>query len=209
MKVLEELKKKAKLVDANIVLPEANIDDRVYKACKYILKHKLSRITVFGRSNQFDEDFKSDLCTIIDISRTKKVDSFANQLFELRKGKIASLEEAKALVKNPNYFACMLVYNKMADGVVIGAKYTTKDAIKPALQIIKAKDNKKVSGLMLLAREDHYPIVCSDVSLQIAPNEEELAEIAINAGEFAKKIGDECGKELVNESEISRVVLLE
>lgn len=185
MNFLLDLKKRAKQIDANIVLPEANLDERVYSACKYILKNKLSRITVFGKKTDFDEDFNTDFCTIIDLKATSRVDRYAKMLYELRKDKLTSLDEAKALVKQANYFACMLVVDGKADGVVMGAKYTTKDAIKPALQIIKSKG--KVSGLMTLYN-DKKQFVLSDVSLQVAPNAEDLADIANNAANFMDNV---------------------
>lgn len=187
MKFEQELRKRAKSVDANIVLAEANMDKRVYDACKYILKHRLSKITVFGKRSQFDEDFNSEDCTIIDLSRTKLIGKFAEQLYELRKDKIESVEVAKEMVKQPNYFACMLIRNEMADGAVMGAKFTTKDAIKPALQIIKTPKDSKVSGLILLIKDNIRPIILSDVSLQIKPTADELSGIALDAGKFMDK----------------------
>ena len=57
MKLLEELKQKAKNKDYSIVLPEANLDERVKQACAEILKSGLSKIIVFGKENEFPQEF--------------------------------------------------------------------------------------------------------------------------------------------------------
>ena len=73
MKILNQLKQKAKKINATIILPEANIDKRVYDACKIILKQKLCKIVVFGKSQQFDNSFKTSNCQIIDMTLTTKL----------------------------------------------------------------------------------------------------------------------------------------
>ena len=192
MKLLEELKQKAKNKDYSIVLPEANLDERVKQACAEILKSGLSKIIVFGKENEFPQEFLiSTNCKIIDIETDEKSEEFANQLYELRKAKGMTIEEAKKLIKQPTYFAMMLLKNNMADGVVAGAKYSTADVLRPALQIIKTKPNKNiVTGGMLMLKEDCKPLFFGDVSLIENPTSEQLSEIAIANAEFMQKVVD-------------------
>ena len=69
MKLLKELEQRAKRINATIILPEANLDKRVYSACQKILKKNLAKIIVFGKSNDFTEEFKTENCQIIEISK--------------------------------------------------------------------------------------------------------------------------------------------
>ncbi len=189
MQILKKIKSKAKKVDATIILPEANLDKRVYSACKTILKEKLCNIVVFGKESEFDKDFKNPHCQIIDISSNKDREVYAKQLYELRKEKGLTKVEATELVKNPAYFACMMIKNKLASGMVAGAKWSTGDTLRPALQIIKAKKGKNlVTGSMLLVKEDKKPLIFGDCALVQNPTAEELGEIAISNAELFEKL---------------------
>ncbi|MCQ2556286.1 MAG: phosphate acetyltransferase [Clostridia bacterium] len=189
MQILKKIKSKAKKVNSTIILPEANLDDRVYSACKIILKEKLSDIIVFGKVGEFDRDFKTPHCQIVDISASKNLEIYANQLYELRKEKGLTKVEATELVKNPAYFACMMLKNKLASGMVAGAKWSTGDTMRPALQIIKTKKGKKlVTGSMLLIKEGQKPLVFGDCALVQNPTAEDLSEIAVSNAELFEEL---------------------
>ena len=188
MKILKQLNNQAKEINATIILPEANADNRVYEACKIILKQKLAKIIVFGKAEQFDKSFKNKNCQIIDIDSYNKTD-FSNQLFELRQHKGMTRQKATALVKKPLYFAMMLLKNNLADGLVAGACNTTADVLLPALQIIKAKQNKSVvTGSTLMIKNGCKPLMFGDVSLIENPTSDQLAEIAISNAEFMQNV---------------------
>lgn len=108
---------------------------------------------------------------------------YSNLLFELRKEKGLTLEQAQTLVKEPNYLACLLIKNRDDSGVVCGIEYTTKDTLRAALQVIKAKKGSIVNSIMILEREDKS-IFMSDIGLTINPNAEELAKITYNSIDF-------------------------
>ncbi|MCQ2564801.1 MAG: phosphate acetyltransferase, partial [Clostridia bacterium] len=175
--------------NSTIILPEANLDKRVYSACKTILKEKLSDIIVFGKESEFDKDFKTPHCQIIDISASKDREIYANQLYELRKEKGLTKEQATELVKSPAYFACMMLKNKLASGMVAGAQWSTGDTMRPALQIIKTKKGRNlVTGSMILVKDGKKPLVFGDCALVQNPNAEELGEIAISNAELFEKL---------------------
>ena len=110
-------------------------------------------------------------------------------MYELRKNKGLTIEQASELIKTPTYLAMMMLKNNMADGVVAGAKFSTADTLRPALQIIKTKPNKSVvTGCTIMIKEDVNPMVFGDVSLIENPNVEELKEIAVSTGEFMDKV---------------------
>jgi phosphate acetyltransferase len=192
MKIMEELKQRAKSKDYKIVLPEANMDERVKNAVEQILKESISKVVVFGKESDFtSEILNNENCEIIDIENYKDLTLFASQLYDLRKAKGMTMEEAEKLVKLPLYFAMMLLKNNLADGVVAGAKYSTADVLRPGLQIIKTKPDKKVvTGGTLMLKEDCQPLFFGDVSLIEQPTSEQLAEIAVSSAEFMQKVVD-------------------
>ena len=190
MKILQELRNRAKSKDGIIVLPEANMDERVKNAAIQILNEDLSKIIVFGEENEFAQEMRENAnCQIINIKTSELKEKFAEQLYELRKEKGLTKEEAEKLVEMPTYFAMMLLKNDMADGVVAGAKYSTADVLRPGLQIIKTKPGKKVvTGGMLMLKENENPLFFGDVSLIENPTSEQLAEIADANADFMRKV---------------------
>ena len=79
----------------------------------------------------------------------------------------------------------------LADGMVSGAIHSTADTVRPALQIIKTKPGiSRTSGVFLMNREDtNHRLMFADCAINIEPNSQELAEIAINTAETAKVFG--------------------
>ncbi|KAB2333149.1 phosphate acetyltransferase [Cytobacillus depressus] len=113
------------------------------------------------------------------------IDEFIVAFVERRKGK-ASEEEARKILLDETYFGTMLVYRNKADGLVSGAAHSTADTVRPALQIIKTKEGvRKTSGVFIMVREDKKYLF-ADCAINIAPDSQDLAEIAIETAKTAK-----------------------
>ena len=189
MDLIKTIMKKAKSCDKTIVLPEAHEDERVKKAAEIILKKGLSKIVVFGKNEDYPIVFQNTNCTIIDVDNSELLEKFATNLYHLRKNKGLTIELAQELIKKPIYFAMMMVKEGYADGVVAGAKLSTADTLRPALQIIKTKPNKNiVTGSMIMTKKNAKTLLFGDVSLIENPNAEELGEIAVANAEFMHKV---------------------
>lgn len=135
-----------------------------------------------------EEETKNPL--VKDISRVviEKTDlsQYAQYLYGLRKEKGLSLEEANKLIKEPNYLVSVIVKLGHADGAICGIEYTTKDTLRPALQIIKtAKSSEIVSSVLILEKGDET-LFLSDVSLVIDPSSLELAQLTENIIDFVQ-----------------------
>lgn len=191
MDILKQFIEKAKEKKGKIVLPETLVDDRVMQAVEMIVDRKLSELVVFGKpENYSDKVVNSGLVTIIDIDTFEQFDDFANTLYELRKNKGMTIDLAKQTLKDPIYFACMLVKLNYADGIVAGAKYTTGDTLRPALQIIKTQPDKNlVAGSVLLIRNEAPEVMLfADASLNENPTAEQIVDIALGGAEFMETV---------------------
>ena len=189
MNIIRKLHSLAKAADGTIVLPEAHLDNRVLKAAKILLKKELCKLILFGTGEQYPKFISNNPnCTIIDIESSKLKTQLANKLFEIRKDKGLTKEEAKQLILNPIYFGTMLLKTNKADGMVVGAYFSSADALRPALQIIKTKPNANFATCsMLMIKKNFEPYLLSDISLMQKPNAEQLAQIAISNAEFMDK----------------------
>lgn len=191
MKVLNDILNRAQKKKGCIVLPEANVDQRVLSATKIIAQNGLSDLIVFGKVDEFPKEIRDcQRIKIIDLDSFQEIDNMAVALFELRKNKGLTLEGAYELLRQPIYVACMLLYLGYADGLVAGAKYTTSDTLRPALQIIKTEQGKNlVAGSVLLVRETApETLLFCDASLNENPTAEQLVDISIGGAEFVKNV---------------------
>jgi len=110
------------------------------------------------------------------------------QFVERRRGK-ATKEQAQDMLQDGNYFGTMLVYMGKADGLVSGAVHSTGDTVRPALQIIKTKEGvHKTSGVFIMVRDEERYLF-GDCAINISPNSDDLAEIAVESAKSAKLFG--------------------
>lgn len=139
---IKDVLARAKQHYKTIVLPEGE-DLRVLKAAHIINKDKICKIIILGDEAQIKADFAKngwDLTGIelINPATSPRLEEYASLLFELRKSKGMTEEEAKKTALIPNYFGTLMIKSGHADGMVSGANHSTADTVRPALQIIKS-----------------------------------------------------------------------
>ncbi|MDY4452026.1 MAG: phosphate acetyltransferase [Campylobacter sp.] len=182
-----------------VVLPESD-DERVLKAASKVLEIDGAKIILLGKKDEILARGGSlDLsgAQFIDISTSEYFDDFASTLFELRKAKGMSKDEAKELISRPEYFGTMLVYKGIAHAMVSGAKKTTADTIRPALQFVKMKDGiSTVSGAYVMVLEgqsekNERVWFFADCAITPRPSAGQLAGFAISTAKTAKSFGYE------------------
>lgn len=187
------LLKRAKKSLKTIVLPESE-DERILKASHIILQNNGANLILLGDENLIlsrASELNLDLtkAKFINLENNDFNEDFAQTLYELRKSKGLSLEEAKDLIKDRNYFGTMLVYKGIAHGMVSGAASTTADTIRPALQFIKTKPGvKSVSGAFLVSLDTKFQFF-ADCAINPNPSAEELAGIALTTANTASSFG--------------------
>ena len=193
MNFIENIKNRARQEIKTIVLPEAE-DLRTLKATQIALKEKYANIVLVGneeiiKQKAQENNVNIEGATIINPQTSENYEKYAQLLYELRKNKGMTIEQAKELVLNPVYFGILMVKDEetKADGLVSGAVHSTADTLRPALQILKtAPDTKLVSAFFVMVVPDceygeNGTFIFGDAGLNENPNPDQLSEIAISS----------------------------
>ena len=198
MSVLDSIKEKAKAYVKHILLPEGS-EERTVQAARIITDEKIAKVTLLGDEEEIKkvaEKFNVCLCGIDIINPLTDPDfeHYANGFYELRKAKGMTPEKARETIKNTLFYACMMIKEGKADGMVSGAINTTGNTLRPGLQIIKmAKGINTISSCFIMEipnKEygDNGLMLFGDCAININPNPDELASIAIATANTAKTL---------------------
>lgn len=185
---------KAKADRKTIVLPEGE-EDRIIKAVDYLLERDVVDLIIVGDENAILA--RGEELGLKSLSKAKfqamddeeVLTPMVAKLCELRAKKGMTEDQARKQLTDASYFGTMLVVLGLADGLVSGSVNSTANTVRPALQVIKTKPGTSlVSGAFLMCFKDHVAVF-SDCAINLNPNAEQLAEIAIQSAETAKAFG--------------------
>lgn len=197
MNISEKLRQRAKKEIKKIVLPEGE-EPRMIKAAEKIYEEGFAKLVFLGNEEKIRDiardsniNFPENI-EVIDPESSEKLHTYADIYYNLRKNKGMTIEEANRLLKDPLYFASLMVYQDDADGFVAGSINATGDVFRPALQTIKTSSNVNIvsSSFIMVVPGCKYGengiILFADCALFPDPNPEELADIAIASANTAK-----------------------
>lgn len=195
MTFIEEIKKRARKLNKIILLPEST-DERVIKAIEIIQNDQTitpaligNRIDAEKLAKKIGANIKWSKVKFFDPKNKSLLKKYATELYEIRKAKGLTLSDAQKLVEDINYFAVITLHLNKVDGIVSGATGSTAETVRPALQIIKTKEKfHKVSSIFFMVLEKRT-LLFADCAINIEPDAHELADIAIDTAETAKRFG--------------------
>ena len=199
MSLMNQIVERAKANKQRIVLPEGT-EERTLKAATQLLADEVADLILIGNPDEIMGLAKEwgleniGKATIINPADHPKKEEYAQLLCELRKKKGMTIEEARKLVENPLYLGCLIIKAGDADGQLAGAKNTTGDVLRPALQIIKTTPGITcVSGGMLLLTQapecgENGVLFVGDVAVTPMPDANQLAQIAVCTAQTAQAV---------------------
>lgn len=187
---------KAKTQPKRIVFPEGN-EEKILRACQVIIDEGIAKPVLLGKKDAIIQKVKElsldilDNTEIIEPAKYPRFDEYVEAFFQMRQRKGVTKVEAEEILKNPNYFGPLMVHMGDADCLVSGLNMHYPETIRPALQVIKIKPELNiVSGLYMMIFKDDI-MFFADATVNIEPDSEDLAEIAINTAETARRFGAE------------------
>jgi phosphate acetyltransferase len=196
LKFLEQISERAKKDIKTIVLPESS-DIRTIKAAAMVQEKGIARIVLVGKEAEIKKlagDLDISAAVIVDPETSPDFDRYAQELYELRKSKGMTPEQARELVKDELYWGVMMVKMGDADGMVAGAIHSTAETLRPALQILKtAPGTKLVSAFFVMVVPDceygcNGTFIYADSGLVENPDADQLSEIAISSAKTFKNL---------------------
>ncbi len=202
MSVIDSIKAKARADKKHILLPEGT-EPRTLKASEIITREGIAHVTLLGCEEEIRrlaQEQSVDLTGVgvLEPKASEHFDEFVNAFYEMRKAKGVTLEKARETMHDTLFFACMMIKNGLADGMVAGAINTTGNTLRPGLQIIKmAPGISVVSSCFIMevpdkSYGDNGVMIFADCAVNPCPTAEQLAAIAVSSAQTGKTL---CGIE--------------
>ena len=191
---LDEMVARAKSAKKTVVLPEGD-DPRTLEAAAKILADGVANLIILGNAEKiYASPYDLEGAEIIDVATYPQREELATALFEARKHKGMTIEEARAKLDDVLYFGVMMVKTGKADGMVAGACHATGDVLRPSLQVLKTAPGVKLvsSFFIMVVPNCEYgqngTFLFSDCGLEVQPDAERLANIAVSSANSWKAL---------------------
>jgi malate dehydrogenase (oxaloacetate-decarboxylating)(NADP+) len=183
---------KASAAPKRVVFPEGE-HEKILRACHILVEENIAHPILLGRFDTIRQTAQSlgmslDGIEVIEPAISARVPDFTDELYRLRHRKGLLLSEARQMMLDRDVFGSMMVHLGDADALVSGITHQYPETIRPALQIIGVRDGvKRVAGLYCMVTKQGDLYFLSDTTVNIDPNAEELAEIAMLAAQEARR----------------------
>ncbi|MBZ0101692.1 MAG: phosphotransacetylase, partial [Thermoanaerobaculia bacterium] len=182
---------RARRAPKRIVFPEGE-NEKILRAAKILVDQGIAHPILLARPERIAAQLAElglgeEDVTVVPIENSPRQEEYQRRLHELRKRDGVTREQAAKLMLQRNYFGTMMVAAGDADGVISGLTFEYPDTIRPALQIIGTRPGiRRVAGAYVLILKDRL-FFFADTTVNIEPDAETLAEIALVTAEFARR----------------------
>lgn len=196
MGFLDEIESKAAALGGHVALAEGH-DERVINAAGELNSRGICKVTMVCPRDQrtrAHDDLQHNGVDVVDPATDDRSDGLADDLYERRKAKGWTPEQARQALSDPLYFVSAMVGTGQADGSIGGAVRTTADTVRAALHSIGVtRGLKTVSSSFIMVHEDSSwgddgIMVFSDCAVLPEPDASQLADIATSAAATFKSI---------------------
>ena len=193
--VMREIIIKAQRSPKRIAFPEAT-DPRILQAARICLEEGIARPLLVGIPRRIVRavdtsgiDIDLDQIEIIDPTEHPRRAEYAELFYRDRQRKGVTRAEVAVSLEQPIYFAAMMLRMGDVDGLIAGQEVHYPDALRPCLEILGVNPRvQQVAGLYMMVFENDVKFF-ADTTVNIDPDEEALAETAILAARFARRLG--------------------
>ena len=184
--LIRVLGSKARQDPRRIVFAEAD-NLKILKAAQIVIDEGIgypillgdeTRIRTIAQDNKIDieglpiYDPRSD-------AMEEKRNQYAEVFFKKRGRKGFNFYESKKVMRDRNYFGCMMVEMGDADAMISGLSKNYPDTIRPAIQCIGVEEGtKRIAGMYLMLTK-RGPLFLADTTVNFNPTAEELADITL------------------------------
>ena len=188
--IMSRIVQRARSAPRRIVFPEGD-NIKVLRACQIVLDEKIAHPILLGQERkirQRAEELDLDLtgAEVLNPSEALKHSAYAHEFLDLRCRKGVTAASAARLVNRRIYFGMMMVRRGDADGLVAGLTAPYPETIRPALQILGIRpDVRRATGMYMMLLKNDVKFF-ADATLNIDPDAETLADIAIQVADAAR-----------------------
>lgn len=181
---------KAQKNPKKIVYPEGE-EEKIIRAAHSVVLENIARPVLIGNENLINAKinelgYQTSDFEVVDPETYTKTDNYAHALYEKRQRKGMTHRDAHVVIKEPNYFASMMLEAGDADALIGGLTYHYPQTIRPALQCIGVKEGLKLVSGMYIVIIKRRIFFFADTTVNVDPNPEQLAEIAITTADTVK-----------------------
>ena len=180
-----------------VVFPEGH-NNSVIRAAAQMVEEGVCQPVLLGRPPRVQEKAEamgvdlSGVEIVYAAQLEERRHHFAQHLFEARARKGLTLAEARWNLYKPIYYAASMVRHGDADAVVAGVEANYAEILRPCLEVIGVAEGvNRVAGLYMLAFPNRELLFFADTTVNIAPDAEALADIALLSARFVRELNQE------------------
>ena len=187
---------KAQSSPKRIAFPEGD-NERILKACQMIVDERVAKPVLLGPKWVIEDQFRRldlDLgghVEIVDPTESADLERYCELIVRKRSRRGVTLPDARKLLRRRNYFAMAMLAAGDVDGVVTGQTMDYGEALRPALQIMGLREGvKRAAGMYMVVSKNTVKFF-ADTTVNLEPDEETIAEVAIVCADSVRELGVE------------------